>query len=181
MGDFAFQGFRKLIAMKLPLTITQIGSNAFSHSGLTMIEIPDKVTAIGEDAFAYCENLSSVIIGQGAKTFSKGAFYKSNVKDVYVKALTPPSVSSYLFTSNPTIHVYASALSKYQRSSWKDYGTIVGDLDDFIVDGIIPVPSYEGAEEGPFNDTIFDLSGRKVRNPQLKKGIYIIGNKKVVK
>ena len=180
MGDYAFHGFKKLSAMKLPLTITKIGENVFSKSGLKTIEIPDKVTAIGGDAFAYCDNLSSVIIGKGAKTISKGAFYSSKVKDAYVKALTPPTVSSYLFSSNPTIHVYASALSKYKASSWNDYGTIVGDLDDIIVDGIIPVPSYEGAEESPFNDTIFDLSGRRMEKGHLPKGIYIQNGKKII-
>lgn len=44
MGNYCFQGFRKLADMSLPLTITKIGSNAFSKTGLSMIEIPDKVT-----------------------------------------------------------------------------------------------------------------------------------------
>ncbi len=57
LGDYVFQGFTKLVAMKLPQTLTKIGYNAFSSSGLRMIEIPDKVTAIDEDAFAYCSSL----------------------------------------------------------------------------------------------------------------------------
>ena len=175
MGDYAFQGFKKLISMQLPLGITKIGTNAFSNSGLRIIEIPDKVTTIGEDAFAYCDDLSVVIIGKGAKTMSKGAFYGSQVKDVYVKALTPPSTSSYLFSSNPTIHVYPSVLSKYQASSWKDYGTIVGDLDDDIIDGINEVKSekLKVKDEGG----TFDLMGRK--KSDFKSGdIYIKNGKK---
>jgi hypothetical protein len=187
MGNYCFQGFRKLADMSLPLTITKIGSNAFSKTGLGMIEIPDKVTTIGEDAFAYCDNLSIVIIGKAMKTVSKGAFYKSNVKDVYVKATTPPSNSSYLFSSNPTIHVYASALSKYQASDWANYGTIVGDLTDEIIDGIEAIQNSKfktQEEEEEVNGKCYDLSGRIVNgkwlNGKWPRGIYIRDGKKML-
>jgi hypothetical protein len=147
-----------------------------------MIEIPDKVTTIGEDAFAYCSKLSTVVIGTAVKTVSKGAFYDSKVKDVYCKPLTPPSVSSYLFNSNPTIHVYANALSKYQASSWANYGTIVGDLTDEILDGIEDLndsKDHNDLDDKDFNADTFDLMGRKVTD--LKPGnIYIRNGKKVI-
>ena len=177
MGDYCFQGFRKLADMSLPLTITKIGSNAFSRTGLSKIEIPDKVTTIGDDAFAYCDNLSVVIIGKAVKTVSKGAFYNSPVKDVYVKATTPPTTSSYLFSSNPTIHVYASALSRYQGSNWANYGTIVGDLSDDMIDGIESIDNEQLIMDNG-DDAIFDLFGRKVTDP--KPGtIYIHNGKKI--
>ena len=181
IGSKVFQGLKKLISIKLPLTkVTSIGANAFSNTGLRMIEIPDKVTTIGEDAFAYCNNLNIVIIGKNAKTFSKGAFYSSNVKDVYVKALTPPTINSYLFSSNPTIHVYASALSRYQASSWASYGTIVGDLTDEIIDAIDAVEEETLQQKGNGEEVaIYDLMGRKVTN--LKPGnIYICNGKKLL-
>ena len=175
LGSFCFQGFRKLAYMKLPTSITKIGSNAFSKTGLKMIEIPDKVTTIGEDAFAYCNMLNTVIIGKAVKTVSKGAFYSSPIKDVYCKPLTPPSNSSYLLSSNPTIHVYASALARYQASDWANYGTIVGDLDDDIIDGI------EAVEEDlqPMEDLgiTYDLMGRKV-SELIPGNIYIRNGKK---
>ena len=180
-----FQNMSTLAVLRLPPTITSIGSNAFSRSGLRMIYVPDKVTSVGEDAFAYCSGLTTVILGSGLKSLSKGAFYDSQVKDVYVKALTPPSVSSYLFSSNPTIHVYASALSKYQASDWASYGTIVGDLTDEIIDGIKPPsisPEGERLEVSPRGDlegVVYDLMGRKVTD--LKPGtIYIKSGKKLM-
>ena len=182
LGSYAFEGFTKLVSMRLPQTLTQIGSDAFSGSGLKMIEVPDKVTTIGEDAFAYCDNLSTVILGKGIKTLSKGVFYDSDVKNIYIKAATPPSVSSYLLNSKPTIHVYASSLQKYKNSAWSEFGTIVGDLDEWEkttgIENLTPtLPKSEGA--------VFDLSGRKINsqlspvNSQLKKGLYIIDGKKV--
>ena len=198
MGEYAFHGFRKLVFMRLPQTITTIGTNAFSKSGLRMIEVPDKVTSIAEDAFAYCGSLQTVIIGKGTKTLSKGAFYDSKVKDVYVKALTPPSTSSYLFSSNPVIHVYASALDKYKASGWAEFGTIVGDLDDDFVDAIREVPEYsESSESSESSGRCYDLSGRridnssqssgaggakfKIQNSKLPKGIYIQDGRKILR
>ena len=189
IGSGLFQNLNKLLGMKLPQTLTQIGSNAFSQTGITMISIPDKVTTIGEDAFAYCNNLQTVLIGKGAKTLSKGAFYESDVKDVYVQTLTPPTLSSYAFSSNPTIHVYASALAKYQASAWAEYGAIVGDLTDDIIDGIEAVQEEDmfnvqcsslrsGAGGTMLNET-YDLTGRKVAS--MKPGsIYLRNGKKFI-
>lgn len=177
MGDYAFHGFRKLVAMRLPQDITRIGSNAFSNSGLKSIVIPDKVTTIGEDAFAYCGDLKTVLVGKKVSSISKGAFYSSNIKDIYVTPLNPPSVGSYLLSSNPTIHVYASALSQYQASAWAEYGTIVGDLTDDIVDGVEEVEEFDNHEN--LSDVTYDLMGRRVTD--LRPGtIYIRNGKKFV-
>ena len=85
---------------------------------------------MGEDAFAYCKTLKKVTIGSGIKALSKGAFYDSPVKEVYVKAAVPPAMSSYVFLSKPVIHVSAAAVEAYKASAWAEFGTIVGDLDD---------------------------------------------------
>ena len=149
-----------------------------------MIEIPDAVTSIGLEAFGGSGMLTTVIIGKKVKTMSQGVFYNSPVKDVYVKALTPPSLADYIFNSNPTIHVYASALAKYQSSSWAKFGTIVGDLTDDIIDGLTPDPSPRRGEEEMVNGKLlngncYDLTGRRVASP--KPGhIYIRGGKKYI-
>lgn len=180
LGDYSCYGLSKLIMIRLPESITKIGSNAFAQSGLRSIVIPDKVTSVGGDAFAYCDNLASVIIGEKVKTMSQGVFYSSNVKDVYAKPLTPPSESGYLFSSNPTIHVYANALEKYKSSAWKNYGTIVGDLDNCeIITGICAPEDEETGNGKSLNSPCFDLFGRKVT--RLQPGtIYIRDGKKIM-
>lgn len=183
IGMYAFQNFSKLVSVRLPKTITQIGSNAFVSTGIQTIEIPDKVTAIAEDAFAYCSRLSTVVIGKGVRSLAQGVFYESKVKDIYVKPTTPPTTNGYLLSSEPVIHVYASALQKYKNSAWAEYGTIVGDLDEWeqttSLNEEIRVKSEESVS------AVYDLSGRRINsrfstlNSQLKKGIYIIDGKKV--
>ena len=161
IGDHLFYQSKQLIAIQLPKSITRIQNCAFSNTGLKDITIPDGVTAVGEDAFAYCKRLARVVIGEKVKTLAKGAFYNSEVKDVFVKPTTPPAISSYLFSSKPRIHVYKSALSAYKASDWAEYGTIIGDLDDY---DLTPVqaprtqPQLATSSAAP----VYDLFGRRV-------------------
>ena len=177
-----FQNIKKLVAMKLPLSLTSIGATAFSGSGITFVEIPDKVTNVGGDAFAYCNQLTAVVIGKSVKTMDQGVFYSSNVKEAYVKALTPPTlngVSDYLFSGkNRIIHVYASAVDAYVANNWERFGTIVGDLTDDMVDSIKVVEEDKlNGQSSIFNDNVYDLMGRKVTD--LKPNtIYIRNGKK---
>ena len=177
MGDYAFEGFRNLIDIKLPQTLTKIGTWAFSRTGLQKLVIPDKVTSIGSDAFSYCEDLTTVILGKGLKTVSSGAFYCTKAKDIYATPLTPPSISGYQFTDDhkPTLHVYASALEKYQASAWAEYCTIVGDLTDDMIVGIEDIKYTDNTKE----PEIYDLMGRKVTRV-LPGNMYISNGKKIV-
>lgn len=178
MGNDAFSGCKQLISIRLPKTTTRIGTNAFSRSGLKEIFIPDAVTAIANDAFAYCEQLSRVVIGSKVKTFSQGAFYSSPVKEAFVFPTTPPTISAYLFSSNPIIHVHAKSLEAYKKSGWAEYGTLVGDLDDYEdITAVEPmvIEEEEFSEEAP----VFDLFGRETND--LQSGtIYIKNGKKVM-
>lgn len=178
IGAYAFDSFKKLVSMRLPLKTTKIGDRAFRFSGLRMIDIPDAVTTIGLEAFGGSSMLTTIVIGKKVKTISQGVFYNSPVKDAYVKALTPPTLSAYIFNSNPTIHVYPSALAKYQASDWAKFGTIVGDLTDDFLDGLEDLSEHSDYSDYSENsDCCFDLMGRRVTT--LQPGtIYIRNGKK---
>ena len=178
-----FQNVKKLVTIKLPSTITSIGSAAFSGSGIKFIEIPDKVSSVGGDAFAYCNSLAAVVIGKGVKTMEQGIFYGSSaIKEAYVKPLTPPTlngVSDYLFSGkNRTIHVYASALEAYKAANWERFGTLVGDLTDEMVDGIEDLKDFNDLKDSKdINADTYDLFGRRVTTLQ-PNTIYIRNGKK---
>ncbi len=178
IGSHAFYNCKNLLTIKLPEKITKIEANAFARSGLKEVTIPDAVTTIGGDAFAYCEQLTRVIIGSKVRSMAQGVFYSSNVKDAYVKAATPPSISAYLFSSKPIIHVYASSLAKYKASGWANFGTLVGDLDDYDDITSVQLPQVEQqsiTKAAP----IYDLFGRRVTR-LLPSTIYIRNGKKFI-
>ena len=55
--------------------ITSIGDEAFYwNNNLTSITIPDSVTSIGQQAFMSCRSLTSVTIGNSVTTIEQGAF-----------------------------------------------------------------------------------------------------------
>jgi hypothetical protein len=177
IGTKLFYNCSNLTNIILPKTITRINSNAFANSGITGISIPDNVTTVYGDAFAYCKNLSTVIIGRKVSELSQGVFYSSPMKDAYVYATTPPKVSAYLFSSKPVIHVYASSLAAYKASDWAQYGTLVGDLDNFTAIEDVEPDTVEECVDAP----IYDLFGRRVKESALKPGtIYVRKGKKFI-
>ena len=151
IGERMFSACAKLRTIVLPTTVVTIGDNAFSNSGLTKVDIPGCVSRLGGDAFAYCNQLSTVVIGSKVSRLDQGVFYSSPVKTAYVKPLVPPATPAYLFSSNPIIRVYSESLDDYRASSWKQYGTIVGKLEDFY-----PQEPDPGAVVNELSSTWFD-------------------------
>lgn len=63
--------------LTIPDSVTIIRRNAFAYcSSLEAITIPSSVTVIGAAAFENCNNLKSVTISDGVNTIGDGAFYR---------------------------------------------------------------------------------------------------------
>jgi hypothetical protein len=60
--DFAenLEGCKTLVGIIIPNSVTSIGNNAFTGTGLTSVTIPDSITRIGVIAFDDCDSLTSV-------------------------------------------------------------------------------------------------------------------------
>lgn len=75
IGDFAFDGNRKLTTIEIPDGVTSIGKAAFLNcASLESITIPEGVTEIKESTFSGCENLKSITLPNSVTKIGAGAF-----------------------------------------------------------------------------------------------------------
>ena len=74
IGYGVFSGCSNLTAIKLPTTLTKIGSSAFRDSGLTGITIPDGITQLESMVFMDCSRLLRVTLPEGLTEIGTYAF-----------------------------------------------------------------------------------------------------------
>ena len=67
IGDFAFYNCSKLADVAIPATVTAIGTNAFSGSGIKSVAIPAGVETLPAGAFENCKSLATVTFAEGSK------------------------------------------------------------------------------------------------------------------
>lgn len=70
------KGLEQLSSIVLPDSLKEIGENAFFGSGITSIQIPEKVRVIETGTFSYCESLKGITLNPEIETLGKSAFYK---------------------------------------------------------------------------------------------------------
>ena len=69
--------------LAIPDGVKEIGSGAFSGSGVKNVIIPDSVTVIDSEAFAYASNLTSVKMGNSVGIIKEHAFaFCNNLRDI---------------------------------------------------------------------------------------------------
>ena len=132
-----------LKTVKLPSTITSIGSNAFGGcSGLTTtISIPSSVVSISSNAFYNCTGLSSITIPTSVSTIGSYAFYNcTGLTSIIVNSSFPIDLTSptYVFynINKTTCLLYVPYGSKSLYASltqWKDFANIVENATGFIL------------------------------------------------
>lgn len=143
--------------------VTEIGRKAFTHSTVTSIVIGDNVKTTGGDACAYIPTLKSLTIGSGVTTVGQGICYSCpNLKEVTLKTTAAPAGAPYMFTSNPKMHVKASALQSFLNADqWSSYANnYVAETDgyQFDRDEMLAVAtlyeSYITKFDGKFSDNV---------------------------
>lgn len=99
IGNDAFRYCSNLITVKLPSSLTSIGTYAFSQCGFTNIDLPNSLITIGSNAFYECPNLKSIVIPGNVTTIEDSVFYGcASLVNVELSAsvtLVPSSAFSY--------------------------------------------------------------------------------------
>ena len=95
--DSGFAGATEIKTVKLPDTITAIGSNAFSEcTSLESINIPDGVTIIKTGAFWQCNSLKNIVLPDSVLYLQGRAFSHSGLESITLsKSLTVISPEAF--------------------------------------------------------------------------------------
>ena len=130
--NYAFYNCFSLTSITLPNSVTSIGNSAFCGCFyLTSITIPNSVTSIGNYAFYDCSSLTSVTIGNSVTSIGDRAFYYcSSMNEIICNAITPPTCSSYIFSSSventANLYVPSQSLKTYKEAQyWKYFDNIL--------------------------------------------------------
>ena len=83
IGDDAFSQ-SGLTSVTIPSGVTSIGTYAIAFCGLTNVTIPGSVTNIGTNAFYYCANLTNATIANGVTSIEEGAFDDTGLTGVTI-------------------------------------------------------------------------------------------------
>jgi len=119
--DYAFMGCSGLTSIQIPNSVIAIGWSAFADcSGLTSIEIPNSVISIGPSAFSNCSSLKSVT---------------SHIMDVFETGYE----AFYGIPDDATLYVPEGLIDTYRTTAdWNRFSIIVskkGDIefaDDYV-------------------------------------------------
>lgn len=160
----------------IPNSVTSIGNGAFVYCyDLTSINIPSSVTSIGSSAFWGC-GLTTVTIPESIKSIGTYAFYCSSLTDVYCCAESVPETGDDVFfdvdLENVTLHVPAVSFEAYKAiEPWKSFGRkVLLEEDNTAINGLVSVPAV--------SLQIFTPDGKRVNT--LQKGLNIIHKGNVV-
>ena len=74
VGSYAFSSCNNLEMVEFPNTLTTIGEEAFMYANLRDVVIPDSVRTIESNAFARCGMMSRLSLGSGLTTIGDFAF-----------------------------------------------------------------------------------------------------------
>lgn len=102
--DYAFSYCSRLKSITIPEGVTNIGKDAFSHSGLTSIQLPKTLKEIGSDAFNH-SNLKEIILPPSLEIIGQTAFGYTDLTEIRLPS-SLKSIVGNAFTSCPLKKVY---------------------------------------------------------------------------
>lgn len=155
ISDGAFWGCSALSSIALPDSVTEIERNAFFETGLRNIQLPEKLTLIGEYAFCNCKNLEQVQLPSQLKELGDGAFSSC-------ENLTQIQLPSQLNKLGIDAFRNCTSLDKIDIPA----GLKQIEPDTFCNTGLTSVTLHEGLtkiEDGAFHDC---LKLKKIRIPK---------------
>ena len=154
----AFAGAAGLVSLTIPASVKQISYNAFESCGLQSLHLPNANIQFGSNVFHGCNNLQSI----------------------YTENTDPDPINNDVFDSQTyttaTLYVPLGLADVYGvRGGWRQFYGRIAEFDPTGIRSItLPPSSFD----------VYDLNGRKAgmgtSADGLRKGLYIIDNKKMI-
>ena len=118
--------------LKLPSEVTHIGNSAFANNWRItgILNLPDGIESIGEDAFTGCKMLEGIVFPESMETIRQRAFEGCfGIGSIVCRGNMPPRIESDAFEGvakdNFTVEVPVSAVAHYQTApGWCDFKRI---------------------------------------------------------
>lgn len=134
------KGCTNLKSVSIKPNTTKILQHAFAEcSSLeTFPDIPDTCTSIGGSSstgysFGGCSSLKSIVVGSGVTEIFGQCFAKcTSMVSFYIKATTPPTLSSTLTFQNNTCNIYVpvgSGAAYKAATNWSSYASRIFEYD----------------------------------------------------
>lgn len=113
-NDYTFYGCEKLKKINnFPQNIYKFPTYCFGKCGFDSFEIPDSVTTIGNYAFAYCENLTSIQIPSGVTSFGEYAFAHTKIKVLDLRPCASKLTKNLNVSAMPNLeYLYLNGFTK---------------------------------------------------------------------
>lgn len=144
----------KITDLVIPDGVETINNGSFYYNNINNVSIPYSVTSIGDYAFGYCKQLTSLVISEGVKTIGRYSFKGCTgvttitlpgsleeikmsafegcpeLKSVYCYAAKCPSTGSGVFKDcgieYATLYVPTASISTYRsKSPWSGFKEIL--------------------------------------------------------
>lgn len=140
--------------------VTSIAEGAFRNHQMEELYLPESLETIGDQAFAYCTNMKSIILGESVTTIGSGAFHDTGLEHIYVCASQIPetfpdnsSIPDNTDWAKMTLHVPASLVEDYKNYDqpyWSDV------RDENIV--ALPAQRFVEVKTGDFEYTLDEIA-----------------------
>ena len=159
VGAYAFYNYTKLKTVRLPESVTYLKGAAFQGcTALTLVELPETLVDITANGFMGCTSLTSLTIPASVKNLLSNSLRIGNADNkatVFMKGLTPPTVSSNTFNKDflDKIMVKPDAYNTYLSATNRSY------YGDKIDASMICYKAYEDAlnfADTPFHEISVD-------------------------
>lgn len=176
IGASAFEGCSNLQTLVLADGITEIKANAFYGISASVINLPSTLSVLESMVFANNEALHAITIPSNILEIKDNAFAGcTNLTEVTMQALTPPSVADTSFPASVTaIYVAYGAYDNYV-ASWAAYADKIVRLPAIPSTITITVNNYLGELVSGANVTISG-NGQTFTGTTNESGVFVQGD-----